>query len=57
VALLSGFQPVGGDNFEILTFASVSGGFASYSGLNIGNGFVLDPVFFATSLWLITSAV
>jgi hypothetical protein len=45
VTLLNGFQPSPGDTFAVLTFGSHSGTFASYTGLDVGNGETLSPVF------------
>jgi hypothetical protein len=52
VALINGFQPAVGNTFQILTFGTFSSNFATYSGLNLGGGLFLDPVFDATSLTL-----
>ena len=49
---VNGFQPVGGDAFEIIKYASHSGFFDSISGLNLGGGFYLEPTFSSTNLIL-----
>ena len=38
-------MPRSGQSFEVLTFGSVSGDFASYTGLDIGGGLILVPSF------------
>jgi hypothetical protein len=45
VTLVNNFQPKPGDTFRVLTFASHSGDFTSYNGLNLGNGESLNPVY------------
>jgi hypothetical protein len=45
VTLVNGFQPSPGDTFAVLTFGAHSGTFASYTGLDVGNGETLSPVF------------
>jgi hypothetical protein len=40
---LNNFLPNAGDTFAVLTFASHTGNFDSYSGLNLANGHVLVP--------------
>ncbi len=52
VALLSGFQPVAGDLFEPLTFASSTGEFGFYNGNVLGNRLILDPSLNPTNLTL-----
>ncbi|MCH8043827.1 MAG: PEP-CTERM sorting domain-containing protein [Planctomycetes bacterium] len=54
VSLLNDFQPSAGDTFEIMNFASSTGQFSSFSGLDLGGGLRLDPQFDATSLTLVT---
>ena len=57
VSLINDFFPTLGDSFEILKFGEYSGNFKGFNGLNIGNGLILDPVFTADSLTLVTSNV
>jgi hypothetical protein len=45
VVLLSGFQPSLGDTFAVLTFNSHTGNFSSFTGLDLGDGNSLSPVF------------
>ncbi len=52
VALVNNFQPAVGNTFQILTFGSSSGNFTAYSGLSLGGGVFLDPVFSASSFTL-----
>jgi hypothetical protein len=55
VSLLGGFRPAVGDSFQILTFGSRTPGsdFAVYTGLDLGGGLVLTPVFGPTDLRLV----
>jgi hypothetical protein len=57
VALISGFHPVVGNGFEVMTSGSFSGNFATYNGLSLGSGLFLDPILNATSLTLDTDQV
>jgi hypothetical protein len=52
ISLINSFMPSGGNSFQILTFGSRSGDFATYNGLNIGAGKAFQPNFTATSLIL-----
>ncbi len=52
VKLINGFQPVLGNQFTVLTFASRSGDFANYTGTDIAGFLELRPTFTATSLLL-----
>jgi hypothetical protein len=54
VVLLNNFQPNPGDTFRVLTFASHTGDFATYNGLDLGNGNSLSPQFNPTALDLVT---
>src|SRR5262249_19028068 len=56
VVHLNNFVPIPGDTFAVLTFASHTGDFDSYSGLDFGNGIVLVPEIAAgdTGLNLVT---
>ncbi len=46
------FLPNGGDTFQVLTFASSTGNFDTYSGLDLGNGGILQPEFAANDTGL-----
>lgn len=50
--LINGFSPALGDRFTVLTFASRSGNFGTYQGVNLGGHLSLKPLFNATSLKL-----
>jgi T5SS/PEP-CTERM-associated repeat protein len=52
VSLIDGFQPHAGDVFTVMTFAGHSGDFATYQGLDVGNGVTLVPTLTGTSLTL-----
>ena len=52
ITLINSFSPALNDSFVIMTFANVSGTFATINGLNIGGGKELDPVFNANDLTL-----
>ena len=52
VQLVNGFEPLLGNSFVILTFASRTGDFADTVGLDLPNGLVFDPVFSPTDLTL-----
>jgi hypothetical protein len=54
IGLINSFVPSVGDSFQVLLFGARSGAFASITGLNLGGGRFLDPVFDASSLTLIT---
>jgi hypothetical protein len=54
VLLINGFNPTNGNVFQILTFGSRTGNFATMSGLNLGGGLELDPVFNPNDLTLVT---
>lgn len=47
VQLASGYTPTDGDSYDILTWAAAShvGTFATYTGLDDGNGFILTPTY------------
>lgn len=59
IDLINGFVPSVGDSFQVLTFGSVIGDFASYEGINLGNDLALKPVKSATgiSLTVVESSV
>jgi PKD repeat protein len=52
VSALGGYLPNFGDSFRVLTFASSSGQFADYVGLDLGSSRVLVPVYNPTDLTL-----
>ncbi len=52
VDLLNGFTPALGNQFTVLTFASRSGDFANYTGLNVGGHLTLRHAFTANGLLL-----
>ncbi len=45
VALIDGFEPVLGDAFQVMTFASSTGVFTDYNGMVVGNQLILSPIF------------
>ncbi len=53
VNLINGFAPAVGNSFQIMTFGSRSGDFASKNGLNLPNGLVFTPVYHPGDLTLI----
>jgi hypothetical protein len=52
VATIGTFAPAFGNTFQVLTFGSSSGNFATYIGPSLASGLFLDPVFGPTSLTL-----
>jgi len=54
ISLANGFHPNGGDTFEIIKFTSHTGSFDNISGLDLGGGFYLEPVFGSTNVVLTT---
>jgi PEP-CTERM motif len=52
VSLLGGFSPNLGDSFEVMTFASHSGEFNNYTGLDLGGHLALKAAYSATDLSL-----
>ncbi|MEK7213982.1 MAG: hypothetical protein AAB289_00080, partial [Chloroflexota bacterium] len=54
VTRINAFNPALGDNFQIITFASKSGDFATKNGLLLGSGRALIPVYHAADLELQT---
>jgi hypothetical protein len=56
VSLINGFAPVFGNSFQVLTFASRTGDFATINGLDLGTGLRLIPVYDGSSLTLITDS-
>ena len=52
LALVKGFSPAIGNSFQVLTFGSRAGQFATINGLAIGNGNQFTPAYNATNLTL-----
>jgi hypothetical protein len=52
LSLINSFRPAFGNSFQVLTFGSSSGNFATYTGTSLASGLLLDPVFNASSLTL-----
>jgi hypothetical protein len=52
VSLVNGFAPSLGDSFKLLSFGSPSGDFATRTGLDLGNGMFLTPVYDSGGLTL-----
>src|SRR5262249_42870873 len=52
VAHINGFQPAFGNSFQVLTFGSSSGNFATYNAPSLASGLFLDSDFSASSLTL-----
>jgi hypothetical protein len=57
VATIGSFTPALGNRFQVLTFGSSSGSFATYHEPSLVSGLFLDPVFSSTSLTLDTDQV
>lgn len=57
INLINDFVPTLGDTFEILTFSSVTGDFAHFTGLVIGNGLYFKPIVGANSHLLEVSSI
>ena len=56
VSLTNGYAPVLGDSYQVMTFGSVTGAFATGTGLSIGGGLGFSPTIGATSLNLLVGA-
>ena len=54
INLTGGFTPTPGDIFEVLTYGSATGAFATFEGLDLGNGLTFVPVQGPDSLFLLT---
>ncbi|HKM52557.1 MAG TPA: Ig-like domain repeat protein, partial [Isosphaeraceae bacterium] len=52
VATINNFQPVLGNAFQVLTFASAAGNFGFYNGIVLGNRLILDPALNPNNLTL-----
>lgn len=50
--MVNGFSPAIGNTFQVMTFASRTGQFATVNGLVIGNGSQFSPAYSATNLTL-----
>lgn len=57
VSLVNGYVPVAGDTFEIMTFASRSGDFATMTGGTLGGGLALQKTVTSTSVVLTVVAL
>jgi hypothetical protein len=57
VRLLDGFVPAVGQQFEVMTFASRTGTFVTVTGLELGGGVRLVPIYGATNLVLTAMVV
>ncbi|HEC17206.1 MAG TPA: PEP-CTERM sorting domain-containing protein [Sedimenticola sp.] len=53
VSLINDFLPAVGDFFEIMSFSSFDGEFASFTGMDIGNGLFFEPIYDSTSFGLL----
>ena len=53
ISLINGFTPQKGNSFPIVTYASPSGEFTAYSGLNYGTGGTFQTVYGASNLSLV----
>ena len=52
VELINSFEPTAGDSFTVMTFGSREGDFATYTGLEMPGGLLLEPTLTANSLIL-----
>ena len=52
LALVNGFSPALGNSFQVMTFDSRTGQFATINGLALGNGKQFTPAYTATNLTL-----
>ena len=52
IGILGGYTPVAGQVFEVLTFTSRTGEFATYTGTSLGGGLGLEPSYTDASLVL-----
>jgi T5SS/PEP-CTERM-associated repeat protein len=57
VQLLNGFVPQPGDRFDVLTYGSRVGDFATFAGLNLGGGYALTPAVTGTTYSLVVTPV
>jgi hypothetical protein len=49
ISLINAFQPAFGNSFQVLTFGSSAGNFATYTGTSLASGLFLDPAFNPTN--------
>jgi len=56
IVLLDDFMANVGDSFQVLAFGTRTGDFATMNGLDLGDGFYLDPVYDSTGLTLVTQS-
>ena len=54
-AITGGYRPNPGSSFSVLSFPGVSGGFTSFSGLNLGSGLSFVPQLLPTSFDLVAA--
>ncbi|MBI5711486.1 MAG: hypothetical protein HZC42_14465, partial [Candidatus Eisenbacteria bacterium] len=54
ISLINSFVPTPGQSFQVMTFASRSGGFAGITGLSLGGGLSLEPRISGTDVVLVT---
>lgn len=57
VVLINGFAPQAGQQFDVLTYGSHAGAFASFTGLDLGNGLALVPQVTPTTYSLVVTPV
>jgi hypothetical protein len=57
VALVNGFAPQAGQQFNILTYGTHTGDFGSFSGLDLGNGYALMPMAGPSTYLLVVTPV
>jgi hypothetical protein len=50
---LTGYVPMAGDSFQVVTFGFLSGFFTTINGLNLGNRVFLVPIYSSTDLTLV----
>ena len=55
-SVINGYSPALSDSYQIMTFGSVTGSFATETGLVIGGGLVFSPTFGSNNLDLVVSA-
>jgi len=53
VNLINGFRPAHNDTFQVMTFGSRAGTFASATGLDLGSRLTLEPAYSSTDLALV----
>ncbi len=57
VSIINGFSASNGNSFQVLTFASETGSFGTYTGLGLANGLILRPSQTSTALTLAAAAL